>query len=206
MNIRVIGSNMDVGVSLTAFVEEHLQKDVKKYFENAVSADVYFAKQRNNFTVNINVNEGVKGGGIVIKSNAQAGDVYGCFNEALEKVVKQLRRYKRKIKNYRRERGGLKSTDINNKYFEAPKYVLAMPPHDLLEESEQEEVEDETQTSFNIINEKTTEIEELTVDQAIMKMDLSDLPALVFINKNNKRLNIVYYRKDGNISWIDPKI
>ena len=52
--------------------------------------------------------------------------------------------------------------------------------------------------------EKTAKIEELTVDQAIMKMDLADLPALVFINKANNRVNVVYNRKDGNISWVDP--
>ena len=57
---------------------------------------------------------------------------------------------------------------------------------------------------LNIITEKTTEIEELTVNQAIMKMDLAGLPALVFVNVNNKRINVVYHRKDGNISWIDP--
>ncbi|EER22260.1 ribosome-associated factor Y [Rickettsia endosymbiont of Ixodes scapularis] len=36
-----------------------------------------------------------------------------------------------------------------------------------------------------------------------MKMDLEDLPAVVFKNINNDRINIVYYRKDGNISWVD---
>ena len=59
---------------------------------------------------------------------------------------------------------------------------------------------------LNKISEKNTEIEELAVDQAIMKMDLANLPALVFINSANQRLNVVYHRKDGNISWIDPEI
>ena len=60
--------------------------------------------------------------------------------------------------------------------------------------------------SLKVIDEKSTDIEELSVEEAIMKMDLQNLPALVFINNKNKRLNVVYHRKDGNISWIDPRV
>ena len=98
MDIKVSGSNMSVGSALTEHVEEHLDKKVKKYFENAVNASVYFSKEKNLFHVNIIVNEGVRGGGIDIKSDASSDNVYTCFNEAAEKAAKQLRRYKRKIK------------------------------------------------------------------------------------------------------------
>ena len=84
---------------------------------------------------------------------------------------------------------------------------LCLPPvaYDVFEEMEHEET-DQLDQSLNVITEKTTNIEELTVEEAIMKMDLADLPALVFINKNNKRINVVYHRRDGNISWIDPQV
>ncbi len=202
MHIRVIGSNMDTGAALTKYVEDHLNRHVKKYFENAVNADVHFTKEGINFKVVLMVNEGVKNG-IKIKSDASAGDVYGCFNEAVDKAAKQLRKYKGRIKNYRREQGGLKSIDISDKIFTSPKYILSAVPYPALEEMEAEEKDEE---KLNIITEKTTEIEELTVNQAIMKMDLAGLPALVFVNINNKRINVVYHRKDGNISWIDPRI
>ena len=200
MHIRVIGSNMDNGAALTKYVEDHLNRHVKKYFENAVNADVHFTKEGINFKVVMVINEGVKNG-IKIKSDASAGDVYGCFNEAVDKAANQLRKYKGRIKNYRREQGGLKSIDISDKIFTSPKYILSAVPYPALEEMEAEEKDEE---KLNIITEKTTEIEELTVNQAIMKMDLAGLPALVFVNVNNKRINVVYHRKDGNISWIDP--
>ena len=204
MQIRVLGSHTDVGGALTAYVEEHLNRHVKKYFDTAINADVHFAKQGNLFYATIVVNEGVSGG-IKIKSDANADDDYNCFNAALDKVAKQLRRYKRKIKNYRRERGGLKSVEINDKGYDALKYIISAVPYSALEEVEEEESAlMQQEESLKIITEKTTEIEELTVDQAIMKMDLADLPALVFINTLNKRINVVYHRKDGNISWIDP--
>jgi len=55
-----------------------------------------------------------------------------------------------------------------------------------------------------VIAEKAADLEKLTVSAAVMKMDLADLPALMFINASNGRLNVVYRRRDGNISWVDP--
>jgi hypothetical protein len=80
------------------------------------------------------------------------------------------------------------------------KYIVPPTTYNIFEEIENEEAED----SLKVVGEKNTDIESLTVEEAIMKMDLQDLPALVFINKKNRRMNVVYHRKDGNISWIDP--
>jgi len=202
MQIRVSGSNMDVGQALTSYVEEHLAKEVLKYFEQAVSSEVHFTKENHHlFKVLIFVNEGVKGG-IVVKSNAEAGDAYACFTEALQKAVKQLRRYKSRIKNYRRKGGGVKNIEPVYANIEAKKYVFPPLAHNVFEEMEQDEKAEESAT---IINEKAANIESLSVNEAVMKMDLADLPALVFINKDNGHINVVYHRKDGNISWIDTK-
>jgi ribosomal subunit interface protein len=208
MHINVIGSNMEVGKSLTSYVEEHITKAVTKYFDKAINSEVHFSKENHFFKAIIVVNEGVKGG-ISVKSDALAGDVYGCFNEAVAKIAKQLKKYKERIKDYRRRRGGgLKSIEPSYEFFMAPKYVLPPLEYDVFEEMESEEqkINLAANENINIINEKTTDIEELMVNEAIMKMDLANLPALVFINKSNQRLNVVYYRKDGNISWIDPKM
>ena len=203
MQVRVSGANMEVGQALTSHIEEHLAKAVTKYFDKAVSAEVHFSKDGQLFKVVATVNEGVKGG-IIVKSDAHAGDPYGCINEAIEKIARQLSRYKSKIKNYRRFGGGLKAVEPNYKALDAMKYVLPPLPYNVFEEMEND-ASDEKEEVLNIVAEKSTEIEELSVDEAIMKMDLSDLPALVFINKKNKKLNVVYHRKDGNISWIDPR-
>jgi ribosomal subunit interface protein len=203
MQVRVSGANMEVGQSLTSHVEEHLAKAVTKYFDKAVNAEVHFSKDGHLFKSVVTVNEGVKGG-IVVKSNSQAGDAYGCFNEAVEKIVKQLSRYKSKIKNYRRNGGGLKSVEPNYNVVGGMKYVLPPVPYNVFEEMENEA--EEKEENLKVVTEKSTDIEELTVSEAIMKMDLQDLPALVFINKKSKKLNVVYHRKDGNISWIEPRV
>jgi ribosomal subunit interface protein len=206
MQVRVIGNNIDIGQSLNQYVQENLEKSVKKYFEKAVSAEVHFKKDGHLFKTVIIVNEGIKGG-IVVKANSQAGDAYGSFNNACEKITKQLVRYKKRITHYRRHGGGLKVVEPNYAVLGATKYVLPPFPYNVFEEMENEESFVKSEDfSHKVISEKTTEIEELSVEEAIMKMDLADLPALVFINKNNKKINVVYHRRDGNISWIDPSV
>lgn len=194
---------MQTGQALTSFVEEHLSKEVTKYFDKAISADVHFAKENAHlFKALIFINEGVKGG-ITVRATAEAGDAHACFIEALNKAAKQLRRYKRRIKNYRRNGGGLKNAEPHYEEVDAHKYVLPPLAYNVFEEMEENENhDDETPT---VINEKAAVIEKLSVNEAVMKMDLADLPALVFVNKDNGRINVVYHRKDGNISWIDTK-
>ena len=202
MQIKVSGSNMEVGQALTSFVEEHLAKDVTKYFEKAIRAEVHFSKEKHHmFKALVTVNEGVRGG-IVVKSDAEAGDAHACFIEALHKAVHQLRRYKDRIKNYRRNGGGIKNVEPVFESFETPKYILPPLSYDVFSEMEENEKAEEP---LKIVQEKITNIETLTTDEAVMKMDLANLPALVFVNKDNGRINVVYHRKDGNISLIDVK-
>ncbi|MFT6332555.1 MAG: ribosomal subunit interface protein [Lentimonas sp.] len=193
---------MEVGDSLSDHIKEHMERNVTKYFDKAINANVNFTKQADKFKVNIVVNEGVKNG-IVIKSDANALDPYVCFNEAMEKASTQLRKYNDKIKNYRKNHGGIKNIEINDQGYDALKYIISTSDSQKTEKEEFLAVNQEDK-NLKVITEKNTDIEELTVDEAIMKMDLSDLPALVFINSKNNRLNVVYHRKDGNISWIDP--
>ena len=113
MDIRVLGAHMEVGDALTQYIKENIERHVNKYFDTAITADAHFSKQGGQFHVNLVINEGVKNG-VIIKSDGLAVDAYGCFNEALEKAIVQLRKYKEKIKNHRREEGGLKKIIINS--------------------------------------------------------------------------------------------
>ena len=78
------------------------------------------------------------------------------------------------------------------------KYVIS--PTKIDDEVEDQEIDLDNPV---IVAEKATKILKLSVGQAVMKMDLEDLPALMFRNVKTDRINVVYYRKDGNISWVD---
>jgi ribosomal subunit interface protein len=188
MQVIISGHHLDVGDSFRQYIEEALNKHVMKYFEHAINAHVTLIKEKHHLvTVDIIVNEGT-GTGVIIKSTAQDFDPYRSFDQAIAKAEKQLRRYKSKIKRHQ------KNKDERRAFVEAKSYVLS-PFHE-------HDANDETDAPV-IIAEKPHHIEKLTVGDAVMQMDLLDTPALLFINSANNRLNVVYYRKDGNISWVD---
>ena len=185
MNITVAGQHMSVGASLDEYVKEKLGHIVDRYFEHAISANVHFIKHGYLFKCDILVHDGT-GRHTIIKSDAECDDVYSCFDLALAKCEKQLRRYKSRLKD-RNNRVKPSEADLG-----AMKYVISPNRDDSCDAD-----------SPAIIAEKKVHIEDLTVSEAVMKMDLENLPAVMFNNIKNGRLNVVYYRADGNISWVD---
>jgi ribosomal subunit interface protein len=189
MKITIAGKHVGVGESLQAHIEHRLEEGVKKYLDRVTSLHVVVTKEAHQFKVDINGNTGTSSG-ITIKSSALAADVYACFDAAADKIEKQLRRYKRRITNHHKNtpEAGLQPSTLTGK-----KYVI---------QSESEEAQEDSPI---VIAEKATAVETLTVSEAVMKMDLADLPALLFFNSANGRINVVYKRQDGNISWVDPE-
>jgi len=196
MQVVVSGKQMDVGAALKEYVEIELSAAVTKYFEDAICANVVFSKtKRHLFRVDIMVNDGTGGHGhMLIKSDAEENEIYSAFDRANERMEKRLRRYKRKLKDHHKAR----LSDSLSEVLQVTKYVLSDS------DNEQEEWESSSEEDAPlIIAEKATTIEELTVSDAVMRMDLNNLPALMFINKKTGVFNVVYRREDGNISWID---
>src|SRR5476649_1851310 len=163
MQIIVSGKGVDVGESLRGHIEEQINEHVKKYIDRVTSIHVVVSREAHLFRVDITGNLGTHSG-LVVRGRGESEEVYAAFDEALEKVSKQLRRYKRKITNHNK---GEASHSVRGK-----KYVL--PP----ETGEQED----NKHAGLVIAETATHIETMTVSDAVMKMDLQDLPALMFFN------------------------
>ncbi len=194
MVTSVSGKHMDVGASLKEYVLDRIDSGVKKYLFDITQAKVVFSKKSPFYHVEILIHDSHMG---FVKAEAETDDVYAAFDTAIVKIEKQLRKYKGKIKKHSES-----IKDSLDSSLEGTKYILNMPvPADSHENNTANEVDHEPVT----IAEKATKIEKLTVSEAIMKMDLNSLPALMFINKLNDRINMVYHRIDGNISWVDPK-
>ena len=189
MQINVSGRHMEVGDALRSHIQTRVDEGVNKYMDRISALNVVVSKEKNAFCVDIVGNIGTHAG-LVVKASARGDDVYATFDAAESKIEKQLRRYKRRLTNHHTEKQGLPQALQNP--VRGVKYVIA----DHEEEAERE--------SPVVIAEKSTDIEHLTVSEAVMRMDLSDLPALMFINTAHGRVNVVYRRADGNISWVDP--
>lgn len=191
MQINVSGKGVEVGESLRNHIESQVEEHVTKYIDRIANMNAVVSREAHLFRVDITGNLGTHAG-MVIRSRGESSDVYAAFDESLEKMSKQIRRYKRKITNHHKQTAEMAELPRSIK---AKKYV--MPP--------QTGEEDDDKSSALVIVEKPTDIETLSVSQAVMKMDLQDLPAVMFFNSKNGRLNVVYRRTDGNISWVDPE-
>lgn len=195
MQISVSGKGVDVGESLRGHIMQHLEQGMTKYIDRVTSAHAVVSRDAHRFRVDINGNLGTHAG-MVVRASASSDDVYAAFEGALEKVSKQLRRYKRRISDHHKLSHG--GAEAQFQPVRGRKFVLNP---DVAERDE----EPKNSVGGAVIAEKDTEISQLTVSEAVMRMDLEDLPALMFYNVAHGRLNVVYRRADGNISWVDPQ-
>jgi ribosomal subunit interface protein len=190
MKVTVTGRHIDVGQALRQHVEEGLDAIVSKYFDNAMDASVTFEKEQTRYETDISVRIDR---GMLIQGSASADEPYAAFNTAAEHIAKRLRRYKRRLRDHHH------ASAREVEALQAQQYILAR-------EEETGEGEDTAQAGEPVvIAEMPTDIETLTVGEAVMRMDLADAPAMMFRNAAHGGLNMVYRRPDGNIGWVDPR-
>ncbi len=190
MQISIAGHHISLCSSLQEYVKKRTTEVIQKYFEHAISAAIHFSKQGFQVVCEVVVNDGT-GRHVIIKSDASSDEIYSAFDIAAVKLEKQLRKYKSKINDHHNK---IKASLVG---FEATKYIIR-PYADSEEENNAE-------GNPVIIAEQPIEVLPLSVSEAVMKMDLENFPALMFQNANTGRINVVYYRRDGNISWVDSK-
>lgn len=189
MRYQISGKQIDIGDSLQTHVKQELSEIVQKYAERPTEAIITFSKDRHEFVCESSVHLST---GLTVNAKAYATEIYGSFDACGEKMEKQLRRYKRRLKDHHSHR----STPVET--FGAPSYILAQ------EDSTDDAAEPETLQPI-IIAETQTKIKSLSVGEAVMQMELAGENVLVFRNEGQKRTNVVYKRADGNIGWIDPE-
>ena len=189
MNLTVKGKNIDVGEALRTHVAQSLDYAIAKYFGNPIEATVIFSKQSHLFSADIAVHIGR---GILVHAEESADQAYAAFDQAVDHLTKRMRRYKRRLRDHHR---------AETQSFRASQYILAPEA--------EEEVEAATVNGSEapaVIAEMQTEIPSLTVGEAVMRLDLSNLKAMMFLNRAHGGLNMVYRRNDGNIGWVDPRL
>ncbi|TMF91526.1 MAG: ribosome-associated translation inhibitor RaiA [Chloroflexi bacterium] len=194
MQLTVTGKQVDVGGALRRHVEESLDALLGKYFRTAIEAHAVFAREAHLIRTDLSLHVGR---GIMIKSGATASDYYPAFDAAAERLAKQLRRYKRRLRDHHAR---LRNQAENSETARA--FVLA--PVD--EEAESEMMPNGDAAAPVVIAEMSTELPRLTVGEAVMRMDLADAPVLLFRNRSHGELNVVYRRSDGNVGWLDPAL
>jgi len=188
MNLTVKGKHIDVGDALRGHVDEQLTAVTEKYFSNPIDATVVFAHEAHLYRSDVSVRIGR---GIMLQSSAEATDIYPAFDAAAEKLGKRLRRYKRRLRDH--HMNGAMAAAADAEQLPARQYVI------------EADHEDDASAEPVIVAEMDTTIETMSVAEAVMRMDLAELPALLFRSGAHGGLNMIYRRPDGHVGWVDPK-
>ena len=202
MQLSVNGRHLDIGDALRSHIEESLATIFEKYFGDAIDARVTMSQTSHLYHAQVNVHVGR---GIHLSAEAEADRVYGAFDAAAERIAKRLRRHKRRLRD-------------EKKHAQAPLDVIAGRHYVLADSDDVAVSEDESDaldtaasadnggdTQPAVIAEMTYDIPSLSVSDAVMRLDLADVPAMLFRNAAHGGLNMVYRRSDGNVGWVDPE-
>jgi len=185
MTIQVTGKNLDLGEALRDYVQDRVAQTVERYLGRTPAGHVRIEKEHGEFRTNCTIHLWQ---GMSLEAHGIAADAYQSADLACERLDKRVRRYKRRVKKH----GGTARRET-----QATSYVVQPRQED------HEEREGEEENPL-VIAEAPTVVHEMSVSDAVMQMDLSDLPFVVFRNAGHGEVNVVYRRDDGNIGWIDP--
>ncbi len=188
MRYQISGKQIDIGESLQTHVKAELGEIVEKYAGRPTEANVIFSKSGHEYVCETIVHLST---GLTAQAKGHATEIYAAFDSSGEKMDKQLRRYKRRLKDHHRARS--QPVELSD----AGSYILAT--------TEDEETDSHADDSPVIVAEMQAKIPELSVGEAVMQMEIADAPVLVFRNEKHNGINVVYRRDDGNIGWVDPR-
>lgn len=186
MTLRVSGKNMDVGESLRGKAVGHFDAVVGKYFDGGYDGHLTLEPEGIGFRADCQIHLDT---GVVLQASASANDAISAYESMAGHIEKRLRRYKRKLKNHRRNAAGTEDGYAA--------YVLAAPEGN-------EEVDEDFAPP--VIAESTQSLRTMSVGEAVMELDLTGADVIVFRHAGHGGMNVVYRRADGNIGWIDPSL
>jgi len=188
MRYQISGKQIDIGEALQSHVKSELGETVDKYMQRPTDATVVFSRNAHEYICEATVHLST---GLTASASGRATEVYAAFEACREKMDKQLRRHKRRLKDHHKERSEPVEFDA------ADLYVLASDEDDATAEGES--------LTPVIVAEMETRVPTISVGEAVMQMELASKPLLVFRNEKHGGVNVVYRRDDGHVGWIDPR-
>ena len=187
MTLRVSGKNVDIGESLRGHAQERVGEALAKYFSGSFNGHATVEKEGIGFRTECALHLGT---GITVQAVGAAQDPYLSVDQAIDRIEKQLRRYKRRLRDHNNAHSRGHQAETAYRVLEAP--------------SEDEEVPVDFHPA--VIAESTKPLKTMSVGDAVQELDMTGVPFVMFRNAANSGLNVVYRRADGNIGWVDPSL
>lgn len=175
MKFIISGKNIEVTEALHTAVEKKLKK-LGKFFNTGTEVFVTLSVEKNRQLIEVTI----PFNGNVLRAEEFSGDMYTSIDKVIDVLERQIRRYKTKI-----EKG------LHEKAFVPENFSFA---DDIEEENE-----------FKIVRTKRFAVKPMSVEEAVLQMNLLGHAFFVFSNADTNEVNVVYRRKSGNYGLIEPE-
>lgn len=181
MKYDIIGKN---GFEPTEAIKNYVTKRLSKvvsFFDPSLILDVRVVLKVYKDHHKVEVTIPAKG--IILRSETSDQDMYTAIDKSVDKLIAQIKRHKEKLKSHLTKKGNAK---VYSDSFET------------------ESIEKEILAS-TLVKNKEVKLEPMSVDQALMEMEMSGHDFYVFLNEQTSRVNVVYLREDGDYAVIETK-
>ena len=176
MQTAVTFKNLDPSDNLKAYVTDKLNR-FDKFLDNPAEANVVLSVEKFRHSAEISI----AGDRLTIIGKEETDDMYSAIDMALDKLEKQIKKGKQKIRE-RRASG-------KNRSLERIEKEAYLPDENMVRQ----------------IKIKNIEYKPMDVEEAVLQMDLVSDNFLVFTNARSEQINVLYRRKDGHYGLIQPR-
>jgi len=197
--IQVTGRHVSVTEAMKEYCRRRLSclhLDYPKIIEVQMILDVQ--KYRHTAEVILHCNNH-----ITLEATAESGDMYASVDEVVDKVARQMRKYKTRLMRHHRPR--------KNAVRHLEEKVLRWKWVDGMEEAPEAEAAKDTQTEAetnrsepSVVHSEKYPVKPMFIDEAVLQMEMSNKQFLVFLNAKTERVNVMYRRKNGDFGLIEP--
>jgi putative sigma-54 modulation protein len=191
--IYVQGKNLEVTDAIRSYVMEKLSR-VERIVENIIDVHVVLDAQKLEKTCSIVMNF-IR---FHIKVQASRDNMYEAIDKAVDRLVKLVRRYKTKLRSYRNK--DLTTVDIHVNVIEPLKDDLKAINEDI--EAESAKREREKYQLHKVVAKETLPLKTLTQDEAVMKMEITSDPFLIYRSEEDQKIKVIYRRDDENYGLV----
>lgn len=188
-NISIIGKSFQVTDAIWNYVFDKLAK-IEHFADRIIDVTVTLDAQKLEHSCSIMMNFGH----FHIKVAASTDNMYSAIDKASDRVIKLVRRYKTKLQSTRAKH--LSTVDIHVNVIKPLDDNLAAINDDIAAENAREE--EERFKLHEVVAKEMVSLKTLTEGEAVMKMEISDDPVLIYRSEEDQKIKVIYRRSDDN--------
>lgn len=179
-DVSVTFRHLEATPALKAYAEEKAAK-INKYFGGLNEVNVVLSLEKHRYMAEITL----KAGRTTVNAREETSDMYSAIDLVVDKINRQIKKYKDKMKNHKSSPADKKIASRDN----------IVSPRDTGDDRRPE-----------IIKTEHVFAKPMSLEEAVMQLGVAQNDFLVFINDDTGKLNVIYHRKDGDLGLIEPEV